>query len=269
MGKKDKKDKKDKPKKGKDKSKKGKGKGKTKTKGPTQASQADKYVLYQRSVQEPEADIAFMQTIFQDHFGRPARTLREDFCAAAHQAMQWVREHPENEAWGIDLDPEPLAWGQAHNAKDLSPEQLGRLHLLEGNVLDPREPKVDLVTAQNFSYCIFKERELLLRYFKAARKGLKKQGLFVVDLFGGPEAQTVQEEATEHDDFTYVWDQADYDPISGHMQCYIHFRFPDGSRLKRAFSYAWRRSTASSQLLRPPRRGRRSRRDRGRRARPA
>ena len=28
------------------------------------------------------------------------------------------------------------------------------------------------------------------------------------------------------------------------MQCYIHFKFKDGSKLKRAFSYAWRLWTA-------------------------
>ena len=253
MAKKDKS--KDKPKKGKDKDKgkgKGKGKGKDKAKakakdkkgkqhhGHTQACQADKYVLYQRSVQEPEADIEFMQKVFEDHFGRPARHLREDFCAAANQAMQWIRQHPENEAWGVDLDPEPLAWGMAHNAKDLSPEQLGRLHLIEGNVLDSREPKVDIVTAQNFSYFIFKQRELLLSYFKAARAGLKDEGLFVVDLFGGPEAQQVQEEETDHDDFSYVWDQDAYDPISNEILCHIHFRFPDGSEQTKAFTYDWR-----------------------------
>ena len=28
------------------------------------------------------------------------------------------------------------------------------------------------------------------------------------------------------------------------MQCYIHFRFKDGSKIKKAFSYAWRLYTA-------------------------
>ena len=48
------------------------------------------------------------------------------------------------------------------------------------------------------------------------------------------------EEETEYDDFTYVWDQAQYDPVTGHMKAHIHFRFPDGSELSPAFTYEWR-----------------------------
>ena len=29
-------------------------------------------------------------------------------------------------------------------------------------------------------------------------------------------------------------------PIDGNMRCHIHFGFPDGSKLKQAFSYEWR-----------------------------
>ena len=41
-------------------------------------------------------------------------------------------------------------------------------------------------------------------------------------------------------DFTYVWDQAKFDPISSHMTCHIHFHFDDGSKMRKAFSYDWR-----------------------------
>jgi hypothetical protein len=40
--------------------------------------------------------------------------------------------------------------------------------------------------------------------------------------------------------FTYLWEQALYDPVSGRLVCHIHFAFEDGSRLERAFSYDWR-----------------------------
>jgi len=42
--------------------------------------------------------------------------------------------------------------------------------------------------ALNFSYCIFKTRDRLRDYFKAVRTSLKKDGLFVLDLYGGTEA---------------------------------------------------------------------------------
>jgi hypothetical protein len=37
-----------------------------------------------------------------------------------------------------------------------------------------------------------------------------------------------------------VWDQHSFDPVTARYHCYIHFRFPDGSKLRRAFSYDWR-----------------------------
>ncbi|MGI9310418.1 MAG: class I SAM-dependent methyltransferase, partial [bacterium] len=47
-------------------------------------------------------------------------------------------------------------------------------------------------------------------------------------------------EKTKHDDFTYLWEQRKFNPISNEMQCHIHFKFPDGSKMRRAFSYDWR-----------------------------
>lgn len=47
-------------------------------------------------------------------------------------------------------------------------------------------------------------------------------------------------EDTEYDDYTYVWDQHKYNPITGEGIYHIHFKFNDGSKIKRAFSYDWR-----------------------------
>ena len=40
--------------------------------------------------------------------------------------------------------------------------------------------------------------------------------------------------------FTYIWDQAVYNPITGEALNHIHYRFPDGSEIKKAFTYDWR-----------------------------
>jgi hypothetical protein len=61
-----------------------------------------------------------------------------------------------------------------------------------------------------------------------------------MDSFGGYDAYREIEEKTRHKGFTYVWEQASFDPISGHMVCRIHFHFNDGSKLKNAFTYEWR-----------------------------
>jgi hypothetical protein len=58
--------------------------------------------------------------------------------------------------------------------------------------------------------------------------------------FGGAESYTECKEKTVHNGFTYIWEQASFDPLTADYVCYIHFKFADGSKLKRAFSYHWR-----------------------------
>lgn len=206
----------------------------------TQAQKADRYDLYQRSVQEPDPDLQLVQRVFQRHHGRPARLLREDFCAAAALACRWVEMHRENRAIGIDLDPEPLEWGRRHNVARLRADQASRIKLIEGDVRDVGVAQADVTLAFNFSYFIFDTRPALLDYFRKARAGLLPQGLFVLDAYGGPDAQQTSEEERDCEGFTYIWDQNLFDPISHRAVNYIHFEFPDGSRMNRAFRYEWR-----------------------------
>ena len=90
------------------------------------------------------------------------------------------------------------------------------------------------------SFFIFKSRAVLRQYFSRVYETLGDDGVFFLDLYGGPEAQRVQEERSRQKGFTYVWDQAQYNPITGETLCHIHFEFPDGTRMKRAFTYDWR-----------------------------
>ncbi|MDM7913964.1 MAG: hypothetical protein QUU85_01675 [Candidatus Eisenbacteria bacterium] len=51
---------------------------------------------------------------------------------------------------------------------------------------------------------------------------------------------SVRPDGTKVPGFTYVWEQASFNPIDHHIRCYIHFRFPDGRKMERAFRYDWR-----------------------------
>ena len=204
------------------------------------AAAADKYALYERSVQEPDADTPFLERTFRKLRGRPARSLREDFAGTATLACSWVARHRENTAVAIDLDPEPLDWGRRHNLARLDPEQQSRVKLVEGDVRDVGFDPVDVCVGYNFSYFLFRTRPELLSYFRAARASLVSDGLLFLDAYGGPQAMEPLTEATEFDDFTYTWEQADFDPIHQLGTNHIHFDFPDGSSLPRAFSYQWR-----------------------------
>lgn len=206
----------------------------------SQADRADRHALYQQAVQDPSWEIGFMAETFRSVRGRPAKRLREDFCGTALFACAWVKSAPDREAVGVDLDGEVLAWSRKHNVAKLPPTAARRLSLLQSDVREVETAPTDIVAAFNFSYWIFRDRSGLLAYFKRVRKGLADDGIFMLDAYGGYDAFKVMREREDMGRFTYIWDQADYDPVSGETTCHIHFAFPDGSRLNRAFSYHWR-----------------------------
>ena len=207
---------------------------------PTQAERADRYVLYQKSVQDADWEIDFMAGLYKGLRGRTPKRLREDFCGTGLFSCAWVKSAPDREAVGVDLDPEVLAWRRANNLPKLRPAALRRLELVQADVMDVKAQPADIVCAFNFSYWIFKERATLKQYFANVRAGLKADGIFMLDAFGGYEAGKVMKEREDMGHFTYIWDQAEYDPVTGSITCHIHYAFPDGSRLRQAFSYHWR-----------------------------
>ncbi len=227
------------------------------------AARCDRYTLYERAVQCVEAEIDFIDETFTSLRGRNAVTLREDFCGTLNTSCEWVRRRKGNIALGVDLDPVPLAWGREHHLASLTPEQRSRVLVHEGDVLAPvpvsglvAGSRFDTVLAMNFSYWCFKERAMLLRYLRAAREALVDDGVLFMDFYGGsdalkeirerrpiPRAKPGEEGFVSggyNGPFTYLWDQHHYNPITGDLICRIHFRFPDGSSMRNAFTYHWR-----------------------------
>lgn len=207
---------------------------------PMLAQKADRHVLYEKAVQNVGAEIDFVDSTFTSLRRRRARILREDFCGTANTSCEWVRRRPDNVAWGVDIDPTVLDWGRRNKLSRLTPAQRRRLHQVNGNVLTADTGPADIVLAMNFSYWIFRDRSSMKKYFRRAYRGLVDDGIFFLDAFGGYEASREMEESTEYRGFTYVWDQAAFDPITGHITCHIHFRFKDRSKIKNAFTYEWR-----------------------------
>jgi hypothetical protein len=223
------------------------------------ADTTDRHDLYQRAVQCVEAEIDFVDETFKTLRGRRAKVLREDFCGTANTSCEWVRRRTGNRAVGLDLDQATMDWGLAHGVASLRAPQRRRLTLVRQDVLTAGarvggERGFDVVLAMNFSYFIFKKREVMRRYFKSVRASLASDGVFFMDFFGGADCLRVLKErraiprATKGEPamtaytgpFTYIWDHAAHDPISGDMVCKIHFAFPDGSRMRDAFTYEWR-----------------------------
>jgi hypothetical protein len=204
------------------------------------ADLADKHELYQRSVQCPEADITFFDRVFRRHRKRKPLSMKEDFCGTALLCCEWVKTDRRRTALGVDLHGPTLRWARENNVERLEEAERARVELIQSNVLEVTRPKVDFTGALNFSYCVFKTRAELREYFEVARRGLVDDGMFFCELYGGTEAIVELEERRRCRGFTYVWHQEKYNPIDHHTLCHIHFEFPDGSRMERAFTYDWR-----------------------------
>ena len=210
----------------------------------------DRHALYEASVQGVEFDLSFASSLFRRLRGRAPLVLREDFCGTAALSAGWVMRSSAHVAYGIDLDPEPLAWARAHRLPRLRSASR-RVHLLQSDVLHARAPRADLTLAYNFSFFVFKTRRQLLAYFKAARRGLKSDGVLLLSTFGGTQAfETMSEtrriaakqavDGTRLPSFGYIWEQERFNPVTHDLFCSIHFKLPSGRLLRRAFVYDWR-----------------------------
>jgi len=212
---------------------------------PSLAELADRHVLYQQSVQDVESEIDFVEQTWSELRRRPAGLLREDFCGTANTSCEWVSRDEDHRAIGVDLDARVLEWGRHNNLAKLPQEQSQRIELLHEDVLHVRPGLADIILAMNFSYYLFLSRDDLQEYFVNALDGLVSDGILFLDAYGGYEAPMVLTEPRackdiQGNDFTYIWDQAEFNPIDSCMTCNIHFEFPDKSRIDKAFSYHWR-----------------------------
>lgn len=199
-----------------------------------------KYDWYERAVQNPESEVDFMRLWFKKIHGRYPHALREDFCGTGAISCDWAKRSRDSFSFAVDLDPEPIAEGKSRHLAKLTPKARARVTYLEANVLDRRDFKVDVVCAFNFSYFIFKNRATLLEYFKVAKEGLGKQGMFFLDLFGGPESQKIVTDTKKLKGLTYYWECQSFNPISAECTFAIHFRDAKGRKHENVFTYDWR-----------------------------
>ncbi len=204
------------------------------------AKTADINDLYERSVQCPESEVDLIFQAWGDLRNREPVAIREDFCGTSAVAREWVRRNEQCTVLGVDLDSSVLEWAMCQIEAGLTPQQQSRITLVEQDVVSTISDPVDCVLAMNFSYYGFKKRSVLLQYFTSVYNSLVEDGLFLLDAYGGSDSFLEMDEERDLDGFTYVWDQHLVNPITGDVVNYIHFGFPDGSKIKRAFTYEWR-----------------------------
>jgi hypothetical protein len=206
----------------------------------TMAEKADIHDLYEKSVQAVDVEVEFLRDTYRGLRRREPLSLREDFCGTASLACEWVRKGPRRHSIGVDNDAAVLDWGRRKRVARLPETARARVKLLHDDVRTVSAEPVDIVGAFNFSYFCFKTRDEMRGYFARVREGLNADGLYFLDAFGGPDASDITKETTKIDGFTYIWEQAEFEPVTSRILCHIHFKFPDGSKIKRAFTYDWR-----------------------------
>lgn len=199
----------------------------------------DKYRLYHSAVQSVAGDAEFFDGLYEELRGRKPVILREDFCGGAALCAQWVKDSPKHVAYGIDLDPEPLAYGKKAYWEPLKDDQKKRMHMLRKDVLSRNLPKADVSVALNFSYYLFKTRPMMKQYIRNVYAGLKPGGIAVFDTFGGSQCQDAIEDKAKYKGFTYYWDQKGFDPVSNEADFAIHFKIGPKKHLN-VFTYEWR-----------------------------
>jgi len=212
-----------------------------------------KYFLYENAVQTPAEHLHFFSLCGQQYMNRRPYFLREDFCGTFLLSSEWVKHGPKFQALGLDIDPEPLAYGDKHHYAPLSSDQKKRLKILPRDVMSVVKPKADITAACNFSFYCLKTEELLYRYFKSAHDALKDDGILILEMVGGAgfiekikERKKIKLPGVQ---YTYVWDQVDFNPIQRHGNYAIHFKLEGekygetGHWLKNSFTYDWRNWT--------------------------
>ena len=208
----------------------------------------DKYFYYTQSVQSAPHDAELLWKMYRK--SRPQKQasssdpviLQEDFCGTAALCYEWAALDSRCHAVGIDLDRKALEWGKAHHTEEHSDDVEQRVTTICGDVLADHHIRPNVISAMNFSYFFIEERHKMLEYFRSSRNALQKEGLLVLDCFGGPAYQNahLDKRVNVEEKFTYWWEVESFDALSHKMTCHLHYQRRGEAQRMRVFSYHWR-----------------------------
>jgi len=200
----------------------------------------DKHAAYGLAVQSPIEDARFLRRVYRELTGKNPKTLREDFCGTFALCCEWVKHDAAAQAWGLDIDGDPISYGSEKYLAELDEDQRSRVHVRQLDVMSPRAPQADVICAFNFSYFAFQERRTLVRYFESCRQRLNRGGLFVVDIFGGPQHGHPCVDTKRLPGMKYFFEQSEFDPITNKTRFHLSFQRNGERKRGRVFSYDWR-----------------------------
>lgn len=218
---------------------------------------ADALELYRWAVQDPITQARVLQLVYARTFpGRVPTLLREDFAGTAMDSVAWIALSEGRQALAVEVDGPTIEWARARAQALLGPraDQLTFVHGDVRQVGPPDVPTAHVIAALNFSMLGFLERSVMRAYFEHARRSLHEHGVFVANVFGGPERMRAHERATivagrtglpgetPPAPFEYRWEQHAYDALTAQFDCRMHFAPCGGSGTSStdAFRYRFR-----------------------------
>jgi SAM-dependent methyltransferase len=174
------------------------------------------FSLYERSVTNSPALLAFILAAYAQHSRRAPRVLREDFSGSAALARHFAASARTRRAIAVDNDPEALA----HAAGQ-------RMTLVLDDVMRAND-RADIIAATNFPLGYWHTRRALVKYLAKSRQRLLPDGLFIADMYGGHSAlrtgtwtRTITQPGEPT--FLYRWRQIEADPTTGMVKNAIDF----------------------------------------------
>ena len=118
----------------------------------------DRHLLYTAAVQHVALDLEHLEEIYGGGRRRRPTLLREDFCGTAALACGWAASAPDRHACAVDLHGPTLAWARRRRLPALG-EAAARVTLFQADARVVTRPRVDVVTALNFSYNTHTKRQ--------------------------------------------------------------------------------------------------------------
>lgn len=206
----------------------------------------DRFACYELAVTNASRLAPFLAAV---HGGR-VRTLREDFSGTAATARAWARLGEGFDAIAVDLDRACLKRAAASFQQEVRthPTGTGTFAVRIEDVTKCTD-SADVISATNFPLGYFHQRRDLIAYLKHARRCLRSRGVFVADIYGGPDAfdvktQRVAMKIAPGVELRYVWEQREANPRTGRVLNALHFELRSRGKqpvlIRNAFVYDWR-----------------------------
>jgi SAM-dependent methyltransferase len=221
----------------------------------------DTLELYRWAVQDPETHAIVLSVMYERlRPGLQPAVLREDFAGTSAESVAWVLLQPGRRAIAVDLDAATLEWARGRAVR-LIGALASKIAFVRGDsrsVAPPAVPAADIIAVLNYSVFYLHEPAELLAYLRHALSVLAPDGILVLNLCGGPDAERQgitrrhvapnprlsTEARIPH--FEYQWEVRRFDRRTRRLDGRIHFSVPhpdDPARtreLRGAFRYDWR-----------------------------